>query len=374
MAAAADASLAPRLRRRRCGLHALRAGRDPHPGRLRLRLADRRPDVRRRGARLPRGQAGRAVRRRGGQAARQAARGDRAHPRGRVRRERPEMPPAGQPRPAAGGDRVLRAAPLEADRADPAEADRDARQLRDQAALRQAERHHAGARPRAAGRARREPGHPLSDLPSGGGALHPADAPGARGGLRADPGAARRGSARRSRWCRRPSPSRRPSSRPSSASSEPRRCPTPWCQTPLRRCRPSRAHPRRPRPSPPSWRACSRPATSSPSPASSGRARRPSCAAPPGRSASPGRSRARPSRSATATTRRCPSPTSTCTASPGSIPEEWGDLEPYFDGTIAFVEWPEHGGDWLPAARAVVTLEHVDESHRSVRIDSDLGL
>jgi tRNA threonylcarbamoyladenosine biosynthesis protein TsaE len=58
----------------------------------------------------------------------------------------------------------------------------------------------------------------------------------------------------------------------------------------------------------------------------------------------------------------------------GLDPEEWGDLEPYFDGTIAFVEWPEHGGDWLPQARAVVTLEHVDASHRSVRIDSDLGL
>jgi len=58
----------------------------------------------------------------------------------------------------------------------------------------------------------------------------------------------------------------------------------------------------------------------------------------------------------------------------GLDPEEWGDLEPYFDGTIAFVEWPEHGGDWLPAARAVVTLGHVDESHRSVRIDCDLGL
>ena len=53
---------------------------------------------------------------------------------------------------------------------------------------------------------------------------------------------------------------------------------------------------------------------------------------------------------------------------------EWGDLEPYFDGSIAFVEWPEHGGDWLPEARAVVRLGHVDESHRSVRIDSDLGL
>ena len=53
---------------------------------------------------------------------------------------------------------------------------------------------------------------------------------------------------------------------------------------------------------------------------------------------------------------------------------EWGDLEPYFDGSIAFVEWPEHGGDWLPSPRAVVSLGHVDESHRSVRIDSDLGL
>ncbi|HET7136816.1 MAG TPA: tRNA (adenosine(37)-N6)-threonylcarbamoyltransferase complex ATPase subunit type 1 TsaE [Gaiellaceae bacterium] len=58
----------------------------------------------------------------------------------------------------------------------------------------------------------------------------------------------------------------------------------------------------------------------------------------------------------------------------GIDPEEWGDLEPYFDDAVAFVEWPEHGGDWLPAARAVVTLGHVDETHRIVRIDSDLGL
>jgi tRNA threonylcarbamoyladenosine biosynthesis protein TsaE len=58
----------------------------------------------------------------------------------------------------------------------------------------------------------------------------------------------------------------------------------------------------------------------------------------------------------------------------GLDPEEWGDLEPYFDGTIAFVEWPEHGGDWLPRARAVVRLGHVDASHRTVRIDSDSGL
>jgi tRNA threonylcarbamoyladenosine biosynthesis protein TsaE len=59
----------------------------------------------------------------------------------------------------------------------------------------------------------------------------------------------------------------------------------------------------------------------------------------------------------------------------GLDPEEWGDLEPYFDGTVAFVEWPEHGGNWLPRARVVVTLDHVDELHRRVRIISDdLGL
>lgn len=50
--------------------------------------------------------------------------------------------------------------------------------------------------------------------------------------------------------------------------------------------------------------------------------------------------------------------------------EEWGDLEPYFDGTIAFVEWPEHAGAWLPPVRASVTLAHVDESHRRVTIDA----
>jgi tRNA threonylcarbamoyladenosine biosynthesis protein TsaE len=49
--------------------------------------------------------------------------------------------------------------------------------------------------------------------------------------------------------------------------------------------------------------------------------------------------------------------------------EEWGDLEPYFDGTIAFVEWPEHAGAWLPPVRAAVRLEHVDESRRRVTIE-----
>jgi tRNA threonylcarbamoyladenosine biosynthesis protein TsaE len=51
--------------------------------------------------------------------------------------------------------------------------------------------------------------------------------------------------------------------------------------------------------------------------------------------------------------------------------EDWGALEPYFDGTIAFVEWPEHAGTWLPPVRATVTMEHIDESHRRIRIDSE---
>ena len=51
--------------------------------------------------------------------------------------------------------------------------------------------------------------------------------------------------------------------------------------------------------------------------------------------------------------------------------EEWGDLEPYFDGTIAFVEWPEHAGAWLPPARVVVRLAHLDESHRRVTIETN---
>ena len=49
-------------------------------------------------------------------------------------------------------------------------------------------------------------------------------------------------------------------------------------------------------------------------------------------------------------------------------PEEWGDLEPYFDGAVVFVEWPEHADGWLPTPRAVVTLDHVDRSHRRITI------
>lgn len=49
---------------------------------------------------------------------------------------------------------------------------------------------------------------------------------------------------------------------------------------------------------------------------------------------------------------------------------EWGDLEPYFDGTITFVEWPEAGAGVLPAARAVVRLRHAEDGRRLIEIDS----
>jgi tRNA threonylcarbamoyladenosine biosynthesis protein TsaE len=55
----------------------------------------------------------------------------------------------------------------------------------------------------------------------------------------------------------------------------------------------------------------------------------------------------------------------------GLAAEEWGDIESYFDGTIAFVEWPERAAASLPRMRASVMLEHLDESHRRVRIESE---
>jgi tRNA threonylcarbamoyladenosine biosynthesis protein TsaE len=47
---------------------------------------------------------------------------------------------------------------------------------------------------------------------------------------------------------------------------------------------------------------------------------------------------------------------------------EWGDLEPYFDGAICFVEWPEAGKDVLPPARFAVALEHAGDEHRRIQV------
>jgi tRNA threonylcarbamoyladenosine biosynthesis protein TsaE len=48
---------------------------------------------------------------------------------------------------------------------------------------------------------------------------------------------------------------------------------------------------------------------------------------------------------------------------------EWGDLEPYFEDAIAFVEWPEAGEGVLPAPRFAVRLVHADGERREVSIE-----
>jgi tRNA threonylcarbamoyladenosine biosynthesis protein TsaE len=50
----------------------------------------------------------------------------------------------------------------------------------------------------------------------------------------------------------------------------------------------------------------------------------------------------------------------------GVSPAEWGDLEPYFQDAIAFVEWPEAGRDALPRARVDVRLEHAGGDRRGI--------
>jgi len=54
--------------------------------------------------------------------------------------------------------------------------------------------------------------------------------------------------------------------------------------------------------------------------------------------------------------------------------EEWGDLEPYFDDAIAFVEWPEAGAGALPPARVQVRLRHDAPSSRVIALDGDREL
>jgi tRNA threonylcarbamoyladenosine biosynthesis protein TsaE len=50
----------------------------------------------------------------------------------------------------------------------------------------------------------------------------------------------------------------------------------------------------------------------------------------------------------------------------GLSPAEWGDLEPYFEDAVVFVEWPEAGLDALPPARIAVRLEHAGGDHRTI--------
>jgi tRNA threonylcarbamoyladenosine biosynthesis protein TsaE len=47
---------------------------------------------------------------------------------------------------------------------------------------------------------------------------------------------------------------------------------------------------------------------------------------------------------------------------------EWGDLEPYFDGAICFVEWPEAGEGVLPPPRFAVSLAHAGNGQRRIQV------
>jgi len=50
---------------------------------------------------------------------------------------------------------------------------------------------------------------------------------------------------------------------------------------------------------------------------------------------------------------------------------EWGDLEPYFQEAICFVEGPEAAAGALPPVRVKVRLSHVDGAHRLIALESE---
>ena len=53
---------------------------------------------------------------------------------------------------------------------------------------------------------------------------------------------------------------------------------------------------------------------------------------------------------------------------------EWGDLEPYFDDAIVFVEWPEAAGEDLPTPRARVRMRHDGGGRRMIEIEAEQSL
>ena len=52
-------------------------------------------------------------------------------------------------------------------------------------------------------------------------------------------------------------------------------------------------------------------------------------------------------------------------------PAEWADLEPYFDDSLCFVEWPEAGAGVLPPPRLVVELRLQEADARLVSLRSE---
>jgi tRNA threonylcarbamoyladenosine biosynthesis protein TsaE len=53
---------------------------------------------------------------------------------------------------------------------------------------------------------------------------------------------------------------------------------------------------------------------------------------------------------------------------------EWGDLEPYFEDAVVFVEWPEAAGEDLGRVRAAVELRHRSPTRRLIGVRADASL
>ncbi len=54
-------------------------------------------------------------------------------------------------------------------------------------------------------------------------------------------------------------------------------------------------------------------------------------------------------------------------------PAEWGDLEPYFEDAVVFVEWPEAGEAVIPAPRVRVRLAHLGGDRRRIEVETSAG-
>jgi tRNA threonylcarbamoyladenosine biosynthesis protein TsaE len=53
---------------------------------------------------------------------------------------------------------------------------------------------------------------------------------------------------------------------------------------------------------------------------------------------------------------------------------EWGDLEPYFQDAVVFVEWPEAASGGLGPLRAAVHLSHRAPTRRLIAVEGDDAL
>jgi tRNA threonylcarbamoyladenosine biosynthesis protein TsaE len=53
---------------------------------------------------------------------------------------------------------------------------------------------------------------------------------------------------------------------------------------------------------------------------------------------------------------------------------DWAAIEPYFEGAVVFVEWPEAAEGSLPPPKLRVRLVHVDEQRRGIVLDGDADL